>query len=730
MANITKTKGPVMSEAVRLVLSNYDRVSTYHRRNTNAAIENFRFYFGKNPELGLGQYKIEAVQRLIKQGRALIQYNFALPLMDTLSASLMQMRFNPDFVPVNSKPSSLTKVINKAVYSDREVMNWDSAAFDLTIGGLLHEGCVKMTVSDKWHKLGNIGMEAMLPVSTFPDPCWRTPISSDCEHVWHDAWYTAEQIARIYGKKTEMVMEAARRVVRDGLVYGENGGVIPYRGDTSTTWGSLFKVVEQYDIVETEKKCLYLLTPEGQIKIPVEDMEAPAWLNANYPDWQPFDVFTEKEKERKCVLKTICPTLCPEEFLEDGPTELQLGCTPFKFWSASRLSGEPRGLLESVKDAQTYINYWSGMLINKIQTEGGGGAQYVDPSMFESYAEFERWAAHRNNPGENFKLKGGYMDKGITPARPVISSQFPQEAYKNLEFIIDKVLPHISKVTPAMSGYSENSNESGYLYRQKKAQSDLQAWTIHQSYKTFWNDWYESYLMAAGSVYANEMVERSFVADGGNERIMVNEVVETENGEYGIKNDMSKLKEIRHKVIISEKTDSPTEKAANVVLYADMIKSVAQFPQKSTSAGVLMGLLYENIDNIPEDQRNVLMNVNKLETELEIERLQTNITMQKEARIRAEQALGAAQNPAPPPPPNPADPKVIVAQAAEATGGKVSISFSAQPQPPAPPVGAGPVQSAPSVTGPESSISEIPMNNSPEQGQQPIPVQPQTGELK
>lgn len=651
----SKVKDSTLSEDVRRVLTNYTRVSVYHRRSYQSCIDNYRFYYGKNPELGLGQYKLEAAMRLQKQNRHLVQHNFVLPLIDTLAGNLMQMKMDPSFIPVNAPASSLTEIPQKTAYSDREMMNWDNAVFDLTLGGLLHQACVKIGVSTKWDKRGNIAMESVLPNTTYPDPSWKTQCSSDCEHVWHEGWYTALQIMEMFNPKSDLIQAAADRYRRDGAEYGENNGIIPYRGDLEDKWGSMFKVIEQYDVSAVKKKCTYLVRPDGEVKIPktIKEMDIPAWLNANYPDWQPFDIYEDINTDKVCTVKTICPTLLTDSFLEDRNTELQLQCTPFKFWSCSSLNGEPRGLIESIKDAQTYINYWSGMLTHKIQTEGGGGAQYVDPNMFENYAEFERFCANRNNPLENFKMKGGYMDRGITPARPVVNSPFPQEAYKNLEYLIDKVLPHISKVPPAMRGFSEGSGESGYLFRQKKAQADLQAWTMHYSYKNFWNDWYESYLLAVGSVYENEGSERQFTMNGGKETIKVNEIIELNNGDYGIKNDMTKLKEIRQKVIVTEKPESPTEKASNILFFSELANTMAKIPSKQSSVGILMNLIMDQTD-FPEKDKLVLQNVNKLETELELLKLETAVTQAKQAKVMAEQQLEMTINPPPPPlPPGP-----------------------------------------------------------------------------
>jgi hypothetical protein len=107
-----------------------------------------------------------------------------------------------------------------------------------------------------------------------------------------------------------------------------------------------------------------------------------------------------------------------------------------------------------------------------------------------------------------------------------------------------------------------------------KIQSDQQVYTIHYGLRVFWNEVYEAYFMQAAFQYSQENVPRTFSLNKGREKIVLNErVYDEKSGELvGIRNDVSKLMEIRHKVIIADKIASPTEKI-------DQLDAIGKFLQ-------------------------------------------------------------------------------------------------------------------------------------------------------
>lgn len=676
------------------VIAEYQAAKSYHQRNLDNSLENWHFYYAKNPELGHGQYRLDVAQKLLAQNRALVQYNFCKPTVDALAGSLLQMKFDPNFVPVNTETTSLTEAIQKAMYSDKEMMNWNTTFLDLVTGGLIHEGWIKIVISDKFSKLGNIGIETCLPGSVISDPHWKTAIAGDCKRVFHEVWLTAEEMMDKFPKERDRIQFYATKDRKIGLTYGTNRGVTGYDGSEVVS-GSKYKCVEEYRVIEKATKCSYLMRPEGDIMIPKEipEDDIPQWLDATYPDWSPEYIYEDEKKNKECRVRTFCEALVSEAFIEDGKSEVQIDATPFKSWSASRFNGEPHSIIDSVKDAQTNINYLESMLLHKIQTEGTGGAQFADRTMFASQDEYLRYVQNRNNPRAIFEMKPGLLERGQRPAMSVLrDTQFPNEAYAFLDRIMNQVWPHISKVTPSFLGRAEKDNMSGVLFNSMKQQTDLTAWTLHYGLRNFMNDFYEGYLLQAAQTYSNELVPRQFLVNGGREKITLNERITLDDGSEAIRNDASQLLEIRHKVIISEKPESPTEQMSNVGVYSELINSFASMPAAQIKVAFLGNKVMQNLPQIGQEDKEMLEELGLKELELATINVEAQISQARLLKLQAD--MQAAQMQAQmQPQPNP----MAVAQPQPQNSMEMPQT-SPQPQPqPLPPQMTG--QTAPQVQG-------------------------------
>jgi hypothetical protein len=296
---------------------------------------------------------------------------------------------------------------------------------------------------------------------------------------------------------------------------------------------------------------------------------------------------------------------------------VQIDRLPYFFWATSRANGESDALIDSVKDPQIMINYMESLNLHKIQIEGGGGSQFADRSKFATNEEFEEYTRNRNNPGKVFEVKPGALAEAGAVAQPTVHSQMPQEAYQMIEHMVNTILPHVSKVTPALRGMSDGSGESGKLHNLLKMQSDQQVYTIHYGLRIFWNEVYEAYFMAAVDLYSKEKIERKFSYSKGKESITLNERVYDEAGNLiGIKNDVSRLKSIRHKVIISDKPSSPTDKI-------EQLDNIGSFIQKLGGNSPLVSkyLISKAVDmmnNFNQDDKEAVAFLSDLDIEAQI----------------------------------------------------------------------------------------------------------------
>ena len=324
------------------------------------------------------------------------------------------------------------------------------------------------------------------------------------------------------------------------------------------------------------------------------------------------------------------------------PTRIQCGRLQFFPWSCTRINGEVKGIVENIKDVQKHINYWEMLMIHKIQTEGGGGSQFVDPEGFESPAEMQKYINERGNPKSVFKTKKGYLrNRQAGPAVPTSKSGFPAEVTQHLDHMINTLLPKISKVTPAGQGMSESANESGYLYRQKKLQTDIQQFRIYESLRIWWNEIGEAYLYQIGRTYGNG-VQRGFYdrKTKGMKWINKRDVV---NGQEVLLDNMSELRNMRHTVSVTESEDAPTKKVETMMVATELMKEMPQ--SKVLTINMLASKITQAVDVFSAQDKEQLKHFDDIELQAAEEQLLAQTANMRAVRLQQERNIAALQPP-------------------------------------------------------------------------------------
>jgi hypothetical protein len=692
----------------------YNNACVWYQKNWDRIVENWRFYWGIDSDKGLGQWPGTAVTDMLREGRQVAVYNIVRPTVDNIAGGIMKAPWSFDFTPVDDDISSLTHATKDVHYIDKELTGWRPHELEMVIGGLVGQSVMEMYINREYNKKhGNIGMKTCLPGSVKFDPYHKSARSKDCKKAYREVFLTPLEMLKLYTKKNAEIKKSvymqqygesaleklAEYQAMYGDEYGVNWGIMPTGNEA--IWGSQYKVIEFYEMQTIKRTYEYVVTEDDEEIVIPGDLEEPsdkiAWLNDNIPGWIPDQVFSDETEEEIQYKTVICPSLSTNMILAYGPTEIQCGRLQFFPWSAARVNGEFGGVVDLIKDAQKNINYWESLITHKIQVEGGGGAQFCDEGAFPDNSGYLDYVANRGNPKKVFKLRRDYLkDHPSGPAIPVVKSPFPAEAMKHLEHMIQVVLPKISKVTTTAHGQSETSNESGYLFQLKKLQSDIEQYVIYESLRNFWNEVGEAYLSQAINTYGN-MVERTFYNHGKKKSFTINKR-ETRTDVNGnqidvIINDFSKLREMRHRVIVTESQDSPTRKVEIMQVASSLIKSM---PQEMTLHRMeLANTLSKQLDTFDEAQRQVLDDHFQKEIKLAAILIDAQIA---EAETRIAVAHANAQ------------PKQMAPAGAEGQTGQTSQAGQAAKQPmqlsPAPGSPSG--QPAPSPMSSESGMSMQP----------------------
>ena len=658
-----KKDGTPLSDRTRRVYANWQKARIYYARQWDVVAENWRFYWGKHPELGLGQWPGNVVSAMIQQGRQLLTYNFIMPTVDNLAGSLMQMGFTPDFLPIQGKVDSLTKSLNGSARVERELMNWDSSRKNLILAGLIGEGVVKMGINKKWSKIGNIGLEYQQPGSVMFDPLWKTIMSSECRRVWRENWMTPHQMEELYENAGILIKAAAEGQKRNGVQYGEWTGIIPFNKPDSDNWGNYYRVIEEYNVIKRKVHQDFLdhADLEEPVGIPIDmpDDDKGIWLDANFPDWRERGRVTRREVEEDiCQVESVCPSLMAEPLQEPTDTDAQTGSTGFYLWTANRVNGENHSIVDGLKDPQMSINYLNALISYKTKIEGGGGSLLADPSEFANPQEYEDFVKNRNNPAKVFKVKPGALSKKVLQA--IYTSGTPPTVRQDVMDIINVIWPHVSTVTPATMGRPESADMSGKLYDSMKVQADTTSYCLHYGLRLFHNDLYEGYLRLFTDLHSrggdDGPVERTFQMPGKDEEFKLNERVYFPDGTEGLRNDVRKLKQNRHMVVISESQDTPTQKQANIVMYGQISQNLG--PDRVALKNFFSNQMIANVDHISDEDKAILEQIKKAEFARDMAKMEAETAMAESQTRNARMQL------------QPIDPQSLAAQLAQILQGK------------------------------------------------------------
>ena len=618
----------------------YLAAKDYYARSRRREVKNWRMFWGTDSELGLGQWNAESVQFMREQKRLLVTHNMIMPIVDEIAAGMMEHPMEPELYPVGGGSRALCDAIMGAYRSDKEQCDWGHSEFEMIRAMLVHAGTIRMAVTTEYDDAGNIALPYCLPGSVTWSPRWRTMRCGDAVELWYETWHTAADIGQhLYPKKWaqiwgEMEMTGNRR-------FGDNLGITPRNELLDDRAGDEHKLIRHYRMVEKTRKVEYAITDDGRIEIPAHipnDMKI-AWLNMYHPTWNPETVREDTKTDKVCMVRAICPSLLISDVLDDSPAELQIGTLPFWTVSAARANGEVRSIVDAATDPQIQINYMAALSQYKIQIEGGGGAQFADASMFESENEYQRYLTERNDPSSVFRMKPGMMSKS-SPVKAVEHSDFPNEVYKNMDHLINNILPRVAR-SPAVRQGVSNPGDSGDLYDSKVIQADRAVFVIHQGLSLMRNELYGGYFMGAIDLYAKECLERVMSYNRGRESVTLNERVDVPQADgsvvEGIKNDVGKLKDMRIKVIIGEDNASPTQKVENLNTSAKMMKAMGTYGP--ATAQVLMTEISKNMPGIQEDVRDVLVAVGEKELKLKVLEVEANISKTENAVFDYRQQL-------------------------------------------------------------------------------------------
>jgi hypothetical protein len=583
------------------------------------------------------------------EGRTLQTFNIITQKVDSLVGSILKNPMDASFNAVEPGVAKWTNVLESMYKSDKELMDWETSFSELVTNGLVFEGVEEMFIDKRYHKFGNISFRCHLPGRILFDPAWKTVSAKDCKKAYRIAYMTADEIIEFWPhlkSQANHLLTDVEQIKISGEQWDANDkGVTPNFELQIPSASGRYRVIFCYEMKSEMVDEEYEVTTGRALPVTSDTAYKMAWLDKVNPDWNKSSVKVRPVRKNICWQTVICPEISNWLIIEEKRCEVQIGRLPFFPWSAARINGVPRGIVDLMKDVNEVINNREN-LISYIVMTMANGAEVLDPLLFGNDDNMiSDYIANKNRVNKVFKSAPGATARDLMPKKiggVQLDPAITQQLVRMWEYA-----DRLSKSPAVMDAQTTGQAESGYLYAQRTAVAAQQQYILFSGLKRHLNEKSEAYLEQSRVQYALEGQQRDFPVDGGERFVSLNKRVKTEDGtDSYIENDISQLP--RQKVIITESPAGQTVRLVNRAIAIDSLKVIP--PEELGTRAIFTSMFTDTLDTFDEKQKAKLRRMRALEEEQAEETMRANITKAKLTRLQMEQQVNALQNPAPPPP--------------------------------------------------------------------------------
>ena len=617
----------------------FDEALQQDNKRRESAERNWDMYSG----FDYGQWSKKSVSELRSSNRHVAQYNFIRGKIDGLAGSIVKNWYDIDFVPVEGETSDITKLLKGMFYSDKELLDWDTEYLNIVVDGLIHRGVEQMVIDETYSPLGNIGFERIMPGHIILDPNWKTHNSKDLKKAWKVGYYTPDELKVMFPKKIPRIDEMVWQLANSGMDYGTDitSQSIP-RFDLEKEYGSKQRVIECHYIKETSKTIEIAIDQNTgeQVELPQGTHEEKLDFVIRNSILVDGETIKRNYVDKEYWVKTFASQLDDTEYLQDKKSEIQIGRLPFFPWSSARINGVDSGVVDLLIDAQQSINKRESLSDHMIST-GAHGGKLFDPSLFgQDAAKVADFKKNINKPDAIFETAPGALQRGANAlVTEVPRNQYSGEIYQELQRM-SGYMDVLSKQTATMEGRSESSHDTGILFARRQLQSEIALTSLTKTLQQHWNNKGEAYMLLAQQLYTGAY--REFRTDYGNgEGKAVTLSVNIPNAEEGGREQLNSLRNMpRHKVVISQSPQGLTIRATERSINAELLQSIP--PELATYRAQITQNIMKTLDMSAEDRQR-LVELGDLEMAAAIERVRTEIVINKTQQAQAQQQVQSQQ---------------------------------------------------------------------------------------
>lgn len=549
---------------VRHIHDEFEEALEFEQERMEENSEAWKLYSGHD----YGQYDDKVKNTIKKEGRNPFQGNFIRSKVNGLAGALIKNFQDVDYEPIDGNQTDTTRMAKELMYSDKELLDWESSDKDATIDGLVYVAVEEMYISDRYNPLGNIGFKRVMPGHIILDPNWLSNNSWDLKRCWKVAYMTVEEIKQKYKTTSERIDTLALMKATTSTFDYDNGddeqGFPHYQLETD--FGDKYRVIE-YHHIEPVEQTIEIDAMTG-LTVPDVPEDREQWME--YNNVNPENIIERKVSIDCYYVTTICPTLAPNTVLEDKKSNIQIGRLPFFIWSSARINGRNSGIPALLKSVQQTYNKRESMLDHMISTSANG-AKMIDPDIVDSNSQLlELLKKNINNPAFVGITAPGALASGRNYFQEVPRTQMDYGVVNEINRMLD-MSDRISNQPAASDARSEGSEESGVLFARKQLQAEITQTVLSSTRKQYWNEKGEAYLLLAKILYSG--VYRTFKVFGEDRVIEINKPIITPTGEV-VENDISQLP--RMKVVVTQSPEGITQRTTDRIINTELLRVIDQ----------------------------------------------------------------------------------------------------------------------------------------------------------
>ena len=621
---------------VQVLTAQRDRYEKYWQYDLSRFTQNARMLWGLN----YGQWPDFVVQKLLSQGRRPSTFNIVLDKAQTFIGSIMGNGFDIRYSAASGKMDSLSLKLQDMYYSDQSLMDWDMSELESLLDSASGVGYESLTISSKYHDLGNIGFVKRNPRRVMLSPAWKSSNVDDLHDYITWGKFSVTEIMDLFPVHSERLKELMKREERDGIDYGEQIGISDY-SSVSQKWGDLHCVIELHWIEKEREQwefdrkngCLF---PETYEKFHSKDDIAQKMRYIQKMELEEKDIMFVTRTKVKKYIRAVCPTLDAELLLLDNPDLVQVGSVNL-FPIGIKMEGQYQGIVDQLWDVQRSLNL-NQMHQEAVQRTAAKNGVFADKALTGGDPDMEDEIANAWNDEAPFiwVAENVMADLGTSGGIiPFPKSQVTGDIFQRENNLL-KMADTLSKLPAEVQGRNSQKVEAARMFQDKLA--------LSQVGQKFYSTLYQEYKKAKAMAYARQAKhtysgsKRTFAGRSGDDVFEIN-VPSNEKDEQGRQvtlDDISLLSE-------QKVTAVPSKKGVNIRTqlrddYGVILQAVQGDPGNRP---LTLAILNETIDTteLPDDAKETISKTIQL---LTIDaRLSVAISiLQKQAQLQQAQGSG------------------------------------------------------------------------------------------